>query len=222
MTDCGTRASARREFEPFTQKHECDDRGRDFEVHADHAVLIAHCGWKYLWRNRRDKAMGIGDEYAETNQRVHVRRAVFNAAPSASVVIAPGPQHDRSGKNQLERAQDTGARGRYVRTHYMRQHCDGHYGHAQRHADPEFAFDGSDIAVIIKSRRYQWLKRHAADRTGPWARLAYLRMHRTRVDRVVQFAGRGTGTGGARSTGRRRLQDRLFHKLGLGRIHSSS
>src|SRR5437868_1150397 len=72
LPDCATRSSARPEFEPFTQKHECDDRGGDFEVHADHAVFIAHSGWKYLWRKRRDEAVRIGDEYAEADQGVHV------------------------------------------------------------------------------------------------------------------------------------------------------
>ncbi len=153
LTDRGTRSPARREFEPFTQKHECDDGGGDFEVHADHAVLIVHFRWKCLRCNRRDEAIRISNEDAEADQGVHVRRAVSNAEPSASVIVNPGPEHDRSRKNQLERAQDPSAQGEYVCTHQVRQHGDAHHGHAQCGANPEFASDSSHVAAIFNFRR---------------------------------------------------------------------
>jgi len=39
------------------KQHERDDRGADFKVHSDHAVLIAHFGRECTWCRRGRKAI---------------------------------------------------------------------------------------------------------------------------------------------------------------------
>ena len=69
-------AAARRELQPFAQQHQRDDdRGR-FEVHADHAVRIAHFRRKGSRRECREQAERVGHQHAKPDQRVHVGRAV--------------------------------------------------------------------------------------------------------------------------------------------------
>ena len=61
-------AAASRELQPFAQQHQRDDRRGHFEVHADHAVRIAHLRGKESGRECREQAEDEGDQHAEPDQ----------------------------------------------------------------------------------------------------------------------------------------------------------
>ena len=130
-------------------------------------------GGKRPRRERREQAERIGHEHAEADQRVHVGRAIDDAAPAAPVVVRTRPQHHRRRQQQLRIAQRGADARRQVQVQQMRQHRDRDHRYAASAAANQNLRRTVRSSESSSSRRGdERLERHAADRAGARARSA--------------------------------------------------
>lgn len=190
--DCFAGALAGAEFHELTQKHQCHDHGRGFEVDADMALRVAEAVGEDAGYQDGDHAVKPGGHHSHRNQREHVEIHRAERGPTTREEGQAAPQHHRRAQYQLGPERPAFAEGRAQASETeKRRHREDQEGDRQQGSDlePPGEIRQLRVPIFLGHRGGCKLQTHAADRAGTGLCLAHARMHRADVDRAC-VAGR--------------------------------
>src|SRR5262249_11126796 len=106
--DRGAGAAPGAQLHHLAKQDQRRDGGSRFVINLRIAVHAAHRGWENRRRNRCDRTVEIGHARAKTDQREHVRTAVYQRPPEALEERPSAPQDYGGGEKKLELRQSKG------------------------------------------------------------------------------------------------------------------
>ena len=92
------------QLQHVAQDDQCHDDCRCFEISAHSAVVLAEFGREQVGQENRNQAEQISESHAQTDQRIHVERAVRQRQPELAQDRPADPPHHGSAEHELDPA----------------------------------------------------------------------------------------------------------------------